>query len=62
MHLLSVPVFIAVLGLTRMLVAGLEAAGLASLRPLLLLQLRDDDQHHTIRDACGRSIIQKRSG
>jgi len=38
-HLLSVPVFIAVLGLTRLLVAGLEAAGLASLRPLLLLQL-----------------------
>src|SRR6266550_3922951 len=39
MHLLSVPVFIAVLGVTRLLVAGLEAAGLASLRPLLLLQL-----------------------
>lgn len=38
-HLLSVPVFIAVLGVTRWLVAGLEAAGLASLRPLLLLQL-----------------------
>ena len=38
-HLLSVPVFIAVLGLTRLLVAGLEAAGLASLRPLLLIQL-----------------------
>jgi uncharacterized membrane protein YoaK (UPF0700 family) len=38
-HLLSVPVFIAVLGVTRLLVAGLEAAGLASLRPLLLLQL-----------------------
>ena len=37
-HLLSVPVFIAVLGLTRLLVAGLEAAGLSSLRPLLLLQ------------------------
>jgi len=37
-HLLSVPVFIAVLGLTRLLVAGLEATGLASLRPLLLLQ------------------------
>jgi uncharacterized membrane protein YoaK (UPF0700 family) len=37
-HLLSVPVFIAVLGVTRLLVAGLEAAGLASLRPLLLLQ------------------------
>ena len=38
-HLLSVPVFIAVLGLTRLLVARLEAAGRASLRPLLLLQL-----------------------
>ena len=38
-HLLSVPVFIVVLGLTRLLVARLEAAGLASLRPLLLLQL-----------------------
>ena len=38
-HLLSVPVFIAVLGVTRLLAAGLEAAGLASLRPLLLLQL-----------------------
>jgi uncharacterized membrane protein YoaK (UPF0700 family) len=39
LHLLSVPVFIAVLGLTRLLGAGLEAAGLDSLRPLLLLQL-----------------------
>jgi len=39
MHLLSVPVFIAVLGLMRLLVSGLEAAGFASLRPLLLLQL-----------------------
>ena len=39
LHLLSVPVFIAVLGLTRLVGAGLEAAGLASLRPLLLLQL-----------------------
>ena len=38
-HLLSVPVFIAVLGVTRLLVAGLEAVGLPSLRPLLLLQL-----------------------
>jgi uncharacterized membrane protein YoaK (UPF0700 family) len=37
-HLLSVPVFILVLGLTRLLATGLEAAGLASLRPLLLLQ------------------------
>ena len=38
-YLLSVPVCIAVLGVTRLLVAGLEAAGLTSLRPLLLLQL-----------------------
>jgi len=37
-HLLSVPVFVLVLGLTRLLVAGLDAAGIASLRPLLLLQ------------------------
>jgi len=36
--MLSVPVFMAVLGLTRLLAAGLEAIGLASLRPLLLLQ------------------------
>jgi uncharacterized membrane protein YoaK (UPF0700 family) len=36
--LLSVPVFILVLGLTRLLAAGLEAVGLATLRPLLLLQ------------------------
>jgi uncharacterized membrane protein YoaK (UPF0700 family) len=37
--MLSVPVFMAVLGLTRLLVGGLESLGLASLRPLLLLQL-----------------------
>src|SRR6266404_186726 len=37
-HLLSVPVFVLVLGLTRLLVAGLDAAGIASLRLLLLLQ------------------------
>ena len=37
--MLSVPVFILALGLTRLLVGGLEAIGLASLRPLLLLQL-----------------------
>ncbi len=37
--LLSVPVFILVLALTRLLAAGLEAIGVASLRPLLLLQL-----------------------
>ena len=37
-HVLSVPVFIVVLALARLLAAGLEAAGLASLRPLLLLQ------------------------
>jgi uncharacterized membrane protein YoaK (UPF0700 family) len=36
--MLSVPVFMAVLGLTRLLASGLEAIGLASLRPLLLLQ------------------------
>jgi uncharacterized membrane protein YoaK (UPF0700 family) len=36
--MLSVPVFMAVLGVTRLLAAGLEAIGLASLRPLLLLQ------------------------
>jgi uncharacterized membrane protein YoaK (UPF0700 family) len=35
---LSVPVFIVVLALARLLAAGLEAAGLASLRPLLALQ------------------------
>jgi uncharacterized membrane protein YoaK (UPF0700 family) len=37
--LLSVPLFILVLGLTSLLAAGLEAIGLATLRPLLLLQL-----------------------
>jgi uncharacterized membrane protein YoaK (UPF0700 family) len=36
--LLSVPVFILVLGLTRLLAAGLEAIGVASLQPLFLLQ------------------------
>jgi len=36
--MLSVPVFMMVLGLTRLLAGGLEAIGLASLRPLLLLQ------------------------
>jgi uncharacterized membrane protein YoaK (UPF0700 family) len=36
--MLSVPVFMVVLGLTRLLVRGLETMGLASLRPLLLLQ------------------------
>ena len=36
--MLSVPVFMAVLRLTRLLAAGFEAMGLASLRPLLLLQ------------------------
>lgn len=35
---LSVPVFILALAVTRLLVAGLQARGLASLRPLLLLQ------------------------
>jgi uncharacterized membrane protein YoaK (UPF0700 family) len=37
--LISVPVFVAVLALTRLLAFGLQAAGKASLRPLLLLQL-----------------------
>jgi len=37
-HLLSVPVFVLVLGLTRLLVAGLDAARIASLWALLLLQ------------------------
>lgn len=37
--MLSVPVFMVMLGLTRLLVGGLESLGLASLRPLLLLQL-----------------------
>jgi uncharacterized membrane protein YoaK (UPF0700 family) len=37
--MLAVPVFMAALGLTRLLVAGLEAIGIASLRPLLLLQM-----------------------
>jgi uncharacterized membrane protein YoaK (UPF0700 family) len=36
---LSVPVFIVWLGMTRLLVGGLESIGFASLRPLLLLQL-----------------------
>jgi uncharacterized membrane protein YoaK (UPF0700 family) len=36
--MLSVPVFIAALGLTRLLAGGLERIRVASLRPLLLLQ------------------------
>lgn len=36
--MLSVPVFTVVLGLARLLVGGLDAMGVASLRPLLLLQ------------------------
>jgi len=36
--MLSVPVFMAVLALTKLLVSGLEAIGFASLRPLLLFQ------------------------
>lgn len=35
---LSVPIFILVLGLARLMVAGLQARGLSLLRPLLLLQ------------------------
>jgi uncharacterized membrane protein YoaK (UPF0700 family) len=37
--MLSVPVFMVALGLTRLLVGGLESIGRPSLRPLLLLQL-----------------------
>jgi uncharacterized membrane protein YoaK (UPF0700 family) len=37
--MLSVPVFMLALGLTRLLVGGLESIGRASLPPLLLLQL-----------------------
>jgi uncharacterized membrane protein YoaK (UPF0700 family) len=37
-HVLSVPVFMAALGLTRLLASGLEMLGLATLRPLLALQ------------------------
>lgn len=37
--MLSVPVFIAVLGATRLLASGLEALGIASLKPFLGLQL-----------------------
>ena len=37
--MLSVPVFVATLGLTRLLAGALERIGFASLRPLLLLQL-----------------------
>jgi len=36
--MLSVPVFIVMVGLTRLLAGGLASLGLASLRPLLLLQ------------------------
>ena len=36
--MLSVPVFIVMVGLTRLLAGGLASIGLASLRPLLLLQ------------------------
>src|SRR5467141_3554694 len=37
--MLAVPVFVAALGLTRLLAGALERIGFASLRPLLLLQL-----------------------
>jgi uncharacterized membrane protein YoaK (UPF0700 family) len=36
--MLSVPVFVVVLGVTRLLAGALESAGLTSLQPLLLLQ------------------------
>jgi uncharacterized membrane protein YoaK (UPF0700 family) len=38
-YILSVPVFMLVLLLTRLLTGGLERAGMSTLRPLLLLQL-----------------------
>ena len=38
-NILSVPVFVAALGLTRLLAGALERIGFASLRPLLVLQL-----------------------
>ena len=38
-YVLSVPVFMVVLFLTRLLAGGLEQAGISTLRPLLLLQL-----------------------
>jgi len=38
-YVLSVPVFMMMLFLTRLLAGGLEQAGVATLRPLLLLQL-----------------------
>jgi uncharacterized membrane protein YoaK (UPF0700 family) len=37
-QIVSVPVFIGAVGLTRLLAVGLESIGLATLRPLLLLQ------------------------
>src|SRR5207237_5436362 len=37
-YILSVPVFMVVLGLTRLLAGGCQAIGLATLQPLLLLQ------------------------
>ena len=37
-QILSVPVFIVAVGLTRLLAVGLESIGLATLRPMLLLQ------------------------
>lgn len=37
-QILSVPVFVAAVGLTRLLAVGLESIGFAALRPLLLLQ------------------------
>jgi uncharacterized membrane protein YoaK (UPF0700 family) len=38
-YMLSVPAFMLILFLTRLLAAGLERAGVSTLRPLLLLQL-----------------------
>jgi uncharacterized membrane protein YoaK (UPF0700 family) len=53
---LSVPVFIAVLGLTRLLSGGLEAIGLGSLRPLLMLQLLLLACFLTLCSAAGPSV------
>jgi uncharacterized membrane protein YoaK (UPF0700 family) len=39
-NILSVPVFVAALGLARLLAGALERIGFATLRPLLMLQLR----------------------
>jgi uncharacterized membrane protein YoaK (UPF0700 family) len=55
-HLLSVPVFIVVLMLTRLFVSGLERARIASLQPLLLLQSLLLSCFVAICIATGRSV------